>query len=157
MNTNSYSSSDRKLNSSTSAALTGADLQRLRSRTGISKRSRRRQCAHCEKRVTTYERPDVNFPAIVIVTIVTIILVKGISESASFNALMVMIKVGVLVLFIVIGVSAFQADHFANFFGAGFVGVSAAAGTIFFSFIGLDAVATAGEEVKDPQKALTRR
>jgi amino acid transporter len=69
---------------------------------------------------------------------------------------MVMIKVGVLLLFVVISVTAFQADHFANFFGAGFVGVSAAAGTIFFSFIGLDAVATAGEEVKNPQKALPR-
>jgi len=56
----------------------------------------------------------------------------------------------------VIGLTAFQADHFANFFAAGFAGVSAAAGTIFFSFIGLDAVATAGEEVKNPQKALPR-
>jgi amino acid transporter len=60
------------------------------------------------------------------------------------------------VLFAVIGFSAFNADHFSGFFVAGAAGVSAAAGTIFFSFIGLDAVATAGEEVKDPQRALPR-
>jgi amino acid transporter len=69
---------------------------------------------------------------------------------------MVIIKLGVLVLFVAIGVTAFKADHFAGFWGMGFAGVSAAAGTIFFSFIGLDAVATAGEEVNDPQRALPR-
>ena len=72
------------------------------------------------------------------------------------NAVVVIIKLAVLALFSVIGFSAFNADHFANFWGYGAAGISAAAGTIFFSFIGLDAVATAGEEVKNPQKALPR-
>ncbi|MFT3876308.1 MAG: amino acid permease [Propioniciclava sp.] len=97
----------------------------------------------------------VNLPAIVLVLLCMVLLIRGASESAKVNAAMVLIKLGVLTLFIVIGFSAFNADHFSNFFGqAG--GISAAAGTIFFSFIGLDAVATAGEEVKDPQKALPR-
>src|SRR6185436_1288593 len=66
------------------------------------------------------------------------------------------IKLSVLGLFIVIGLSAFQADRFDSFWASGSAGITAAAGTIFFSFIGLDAVATAGEEVKDPQRALPR-
>ena len=85
-----------------------------------------------------------------------LLLLRGASESARLNSIMVLIKLGVLVLFCIIGFSAFDADHFSNFFASGAAGVSAAAGTIFFSFIGLDAVATAGEEVKDPQRALPR-
>ena len=80
-----------------------------------------------------------------------VLLIRGASESARVNAIMVLIKLGVLILFAVIGFTAFDADHFSNFFGKGLAGVSAAAGTIFFSFIGLDAVATAGEEVKNPK------
>lgn len=98
----------------------------------------------------------VNLPAVVLVGLCMLLLLRGASESATVNAIMVLIKIGVLILFIVIGFSAFQADHFENFFGKGFNGISAAAATIFFSFIGLDAVATAGEEVRNPQKALPR-
>lgn len=98
----------------------------------------------------------INLPAVILVLLCMVLLIRGASESAKVNAIMVMIKLSVLVLFAAIGFSAFNADHFANFFGSGFSGVSAAAGTIFFSFIGLDAVATAGEEVKDPQRALPR-
>lgn len=98
----------------------------------------------------------INLPAVVLVLLCMLLLIRGASESAKINAIMVLIKLGVLLLFSVIGFTAFNADHFSNFFGMGFAGISAAAGTIFFSFIGLDAVATAGEEVRDPQKALPR-
>ena len=98
----------------------------------------------------------INLPAVVLVLLCMLLLIRGASESAKINAIMVLIKLGVLLLFSVIGFTAFNADHFSNFFGKGLAGISAAAGTIFFSFIGLDAVATAGEEVKDPQKALPR-
>ena len=98
----------------------------------------------------------INLPAVVLVLLCMVLLIRGASESARVNAIMVLIKLGVLTLFAVIGFTAFDADHFSNFFGKGLAGVSAAAGTIFFSFIGLDAVATAGEEVKNPQKALPR-
>ncbi len=98
----------------------------------------------------------INLPAVILLILCMLLLIRGASESATVNAIMVLIKLGVLVLFAFIGISAFNADHFSNFFGKGVAGVSAAAGTIFFSFIGLDAVSTAGEEVKNPQKALPR-
>ncbi|PYQ60832.1 MAG: amino acid permease [Acidobacteria bacterium] len=114
----------------------------------------------------------INLPAVVIVTIVTIILVKGIQESATFNATMVGIKV-VAVLF-VIGVGAFYIDRanwhpFApygwtglNFFGLNIagqqnaggqpVGMLAGAAIIFFAYIGFDSVSTHTEEAKNPQR-----
>ncbi len=113
-----------------------------------------------------------NLPAIVIVGIVTMILVKGIAESASFNATMVMIKVAAV--FFVIGVGAFFVDPanwhpFApygwtgiNIFGnhvAGQtdpggspVGMLAGAAIIFFAYIGFDSVSTHTEEAKNPQR-----
>ena len=98
----------------------------------------------------------VNLPAIVLVFLCTLLLIRGASESARVNTVMVLVKLGVLVLFVIIGLTAFQADRFDNFWAAGSAGITAAAGTIFFSFIGLDAVSTAGEEVRNPQKALPR-
>jgi amino acid transporter len=98
----------------------------------------------------------VNLPAIVLVAMCTLLLIRGASESAKVNTVMVLIKLSVLVMFIIIGLTAFEADRFDNFWASGSAGISAAAGTIFFSFIGLDAVSTAGEEVRDPQRALPR-
>ena len=76
----------------------------------------------------------INLPAVVLVLLCMVLLIRGASESARVNAIMVLIKLGVLILFAVIGFTAFDADHFSNFFGKGLAGVSAAAGTIFFSF-----------------------
>jgi amino acid transporter len=98
----------------------------------------------------------VNLPAVVLVFLCMLLLLRGVTESARINTVMVLIKVSALVLFVVIAFTAFDADHFDGFFGSGTGAVTAAAGTIFFSFIGLDAIATAGEEVKDPQRALPR-
>ena len=98
----------------------------------------------------------INLPAVVLVFLCMFLLLRGATESARVNAAMVLIKLGVLMLFVVIGLSAWNGAHFDSFFGAGIGGITAAAGTIFFSFIGLDAVATAGEEVKDPQRSLPR-
>ncbi len=96
----------------------------------------------------------VNLPAVVLVVLCTMLLVRGASESAVVNTIMVVVKLSVLVLFVVLAFTAFEGDRFEAFWGAGAAGVSAAAATIFFSFIGLDAVSTAGEEVKDPQRTL---
>lgn len=98
----------------------------------------------------------INLPAVVLVFLCAMLLIRGASESAKVNAVMVVTKIAVLLMFVVIGMMHFQGGHFQNFMGAGFAGIGAAAGTIFFSFIGLDAVATAGEEVKDPQKTMPK-
>ena len=59
-------------------------------------------------------------------------------------------------MFVIIAFTAFDADHFTDFAPFGVAGIGSAAGTIFFSYIGLDAVSTAGDEVKDPQKTMPR-
>lgn len=98
----------------------------------------------------------VNLPAMVLVFMCMLLLVRGASESVKVNTVMVIIKLSVLVMFCAISFTAFKTDSFANFWGAGGVGISAAASTIFFSFIGLDAISTAGEEVRNPQKSIPR-
>lgn len=98
----------------------------------------------------------VNLPAIVLVALCALLLIRGTRESAVVNAVMVLIKLGVLLLFGAIAFTAFNADYFADFAPMGVAGVTAAAGTIFFTFIGLDAVSTAGDEVRDPQRSLPR-
>lgn len=98
----------------------------------------------------------INLPAVVLVFLCMILLLRGATESAKLNAVMVLIKLAVLLMFAAIAFTAFRADRFDNFWAAGSSGIGAAAGSIFFSFIGLDAVATAGEEVENPQKALPR-
>jgi len=98
----------------------------------------------------------VNLPAVVLVTLCALLLIRGASESAKVNTIMVMIKLGVLAMFSAIAFTAFDADRFAEFAPFGIAGISTAAGTIFFSYIGLDAVSTAGDEVKNPQKTMPR-
>lgn len=98
----------------------------------------------------------VNLPAMVLVGMCAMLLIRGASESAIVNTVMVVIKLGVLAMFALVAFTAFNADNFANFAPFGAAGISAAAGTIFFSYIGLDAVSTAGDEVKNPQKTMPR-
>jgi basic amino acid/polyamine antiporter, APA family len=97
-----------------------------------------------------------NLPAVILIIMCALLLIRGASESALVNTVMVIIKLGVLLLFAVIAVTAFNTDHFAGFWDSGFAGITAAASTIFFSYIGLDAVSTAGDEVKDPQRTMPR-
>ncbi|WP_123026958.1 amino acid permease [Mycolicibacterium stellerae] len=98
----------------------------------------------------------VNLPAVILIVLCALLLIRGASESATVNTVMVMIKLGVLALFVILALTAYNADHFAGFWDAGFGGITLAASTIFFSFIGLDAVSTAGDEVKDPQRTMPR-
>jgi basic amino acid/polyamine antiporter, APA family len=98
----------------------------------------------------------INLPAVILIGLCALLLIRGASESARVNAIMVLIKLGVLVMFVIIAFSAFDTDHLKNFAPFGVAGIGSAAGTIFFSFIGLDAVSTAGDEVKDPQKTMPR-
>ena len=98
----------------------------------------------------------VNLPAIVLIGMCALLLIRGASESARVNAIMVLIKLGVLAMFVIIALTGFDAHRFSDFAPFGVAGIGSAAGTIFFSFIGLDAVSTAGDEVKDPQKTMPR-
>jgi amino acid transporter len=95
-----------------------------------------------------------NLPAVILVFLCALLLIRGASESAKTNAVMVLIKIGVLVLFIVLGATGWNSDNLSDFAPFGFAGITAATGIIFFSYIGLDAVSTAGEEVKDPRRTM---
>jgi amino acid transporter len=95
-----------------------------------------------------------NGPAVLLILLCTLLLIRGSSESAKVNAVMVLIKLGVLVLFVAVGLQGWESDNLSDFTPFGFAGISSAAGIIFFSYIGLDAVSTAGEEVKNPRRNL---
>ena len=96
----------------------------------------------------------VNLPAVILIGLCCMLLIRGTSHSVLVNTIMVIIKVAVLLFFIAVGITGWNVDHFANFAPFGFAGVMTGAGLIFFSFIGLDAVATAGEEAKNPRRNL---
>jgi amino acid transporter len=95
-----------------------------------------------------------NVPAFVLIWLCALLLLRGASESAKVNTVMVLIKVAVLILFIAVGITGWSSDNLSDFSPAGFDGITTAAGIIFFTYIGLDAVSTAGEEVKNPRRNL---
>jgi amino acid transporter len=95
-----------------------------------------------------------NLPAVILILLCTLLLIRGSSESAKTNAVMVVIKIGVLLLFIVLGVMGWNSKNLTPFAPFGISGIATAAGIIFFSYIGLDAVSTAGEEVKNPRRTM---
>ena len=108
-----------------------------------------------------------NLPAFLISIAVTLLLIKGIKESASFNSVIVLVKVVVVVLFIIAGIGyvnpnnlgigcAAGAPGCATFMPFGFPGVVTGAAVIFFAYIGFDAVSTAAQEAKDPQRDMPR-
>ncbi|MBL8984563.1 MAG: amino acid permease [Gemmatimonadetes bacterium] len=99
----------------------------------------------------------VNLPAALVVFLMTIILVRGVRESANFNNAMVLLKVGIILFFIAVGVFLINPSNWTNpadggFAPNGFAGVSAAAAIIFFAYIGFDAVSTAAEEAENPAR-----
>jgi basic amino acid/polyamine antiporter, APA family len=96
----------------------------------------------------------VNVPAVLLVVAVTTLLIVGVKESVRVNTAMVVATVGVLVLFVVLGATAFDAGHFSPFATGGVGGTVSAAAIIFIAYIGFDAVATSGEESKRPHRDL---
>jgi basic amino acid/polyamine antiporter, APA family len=102
-----------------------------------------------------------NLPAVLIIIVVSTILIIGISESAKFNSLIVAVKLAVVILFIGLGYFFINQDNYHPFLPAnttgefgkfGWSGVLAAAGQIFFAYIGFDAVSTAAQEAKNPKR-----
>ncbi|MDQ0229423.1 amino acid permease [Metabacillus malikii] len=96
----------------------------------------------------------VNLPAMIIILIITALLSKGMKESKQVNNIMVVIKLAIIILFIVTGVFYVKPDNWTPFAPFGFEGIITGAATVFFAYIGFDAVATASEEVKRPQRDL---
>lgn len=113
-----------------------------------------------------------NLPAVLVVLILTVILIKGIRESANLNAVMVALKVGAVLFVIIVGAFYINPDNWKDFAPYGWTGVSffgeqiaggtnakgdpagvlAGAAIIFFAYIGFDAVSTQAEEAKNPQR-----
>ncbi|NEA34904.1 amino acid permease [Streptomyces sp. SID13031] len=98
----------------------------------------------------------INLPAVVLVGMCCLLLLRGAKESARANAIMVVIKLCVLALFVVLALTGFKAGNLEPFAPEGISGISAAIPAIFFTFLGIDAVSTAGEEVKDPGRTIPR-
>ncbi|THC46789.1 amino acid permease [Massilia sp. Mn16-1_5] len=95
-----------------------------------------------------------NLPAFLIMMVLTWMLSLGVRESARVNNVMVLIKTGVVLLFIFVGVGYVKPDNWQPFMPFGMGSVMSAAALVFFAFIGFDAVTSAAEEVKNPSKDL---
>ncbi|MGD1156077.1 MAG: amino acid permease [Terriglobia bacterium] len=101
-----------------------------------------------------------NLPAAFIIALITTLLIIGIRESANFNSFIVVVKLGVVVMFIVVGALYVNRAYWHPFLPAnqgifgefGFTGVLRGAGVIFFAYIGFDAVSTAAQEARHPER-----
>jgi APA family basic amino acid/polyamine antiporter len=102
----------------------------------------------------------VNVPAIIVALAVTLLLMIGTTESARVNAVLVAIKVAALTAFVVLTLPVLNSGHFSPFAPNGWfgpegtsgMGIVGAAASIFFAYVGFDAVSTAAEETKNPQR-----
>jgi basic amino acid/polyamine antiporter, APA family len=120
-------------------------------------------------------RGIINAPALIILLLLTLLLIRGVSESATVNSIIVVVKVGIVLVFIAIGWQFIDpANHtpymipegtppvtdqagkvivdYSGFFKHGWGGVLGGAGIVFFAFIGFDAVSTAAQEAKNPKR-----
>lgn len=119
-----------------------------------------------------FEGGIINIPAILIVSLLSLVLIRGTKESAFVNNILVVVKVVVVLLFIILGWNYINPEYHVPFipdyvpahidpitgekvgaFG-GFGGIAAGAAMVFFAFIGFDAVSTAAQEAKNPQKGM---
>jgi len=116
----------------------------------------------------------INIPALVILLLLSLLLIKGTQESATVNTIIVILKVAIVLVFIVVGWGFIKAANhtpyiipanaapaklangklysYSDFFKHGWGGILAGAGVVFFAFIGFDAVSTAAQEAKNPKK-----
>jgi APA family basic amino acid/polyamine antiporter len=103
--------------------------------------------------------PAVNLTAMAAIAVVGLVLTLGVSESAAVNNILVLIKIGVLAAFVVVGVGAVQPHNWTPFvppneggFTYGWPGVVRAASILFFAYLGFETVSTAASETRNPQK-----
>ncbi len=103
-----------------------------------------------------------NLPAVIIVCLLSLLLIKGTRESAGMNNFLVILKVTVVIVFIVLGWSHIDPANYDPYIPAntgkyenfGWTGIATGAAVVFFAFIGFDAVSTAAQEAKNPQKGM---
>src|SRR5207249_3190719 len=98
----------------------------------------------------------VNLPASIIVLLITWLLMLGVRESARANNIMVAVKLVALTLFVIVGVMHIDPANYHPFAPNGFRGIHQGAAIVFFAYIGFDAISTAAEETKDPQRNMPR-
>ena len=103
---------------------------------------------------TGVEGAVMNLPAMLIVLVITALLVRGVRESARFNAVMVAVKLAAILFFIIMGAGYVKPENWSPFMPYGIQGIAAAAAVVFFAYIGFDAVSTTAEEAKNPQRDL---
>lgn len=111
---------------------------------------------------TPFDGGIINLPAVFIVIVMSLVLVKGTSESALVNNLIVFLKVAIVIIFIIIGFKYIRPENLTplipenqgEFGKFGFSGIIRAAAIVFFAYIGFDAVSTAAQETKNPKKAM---
>ncbi|PTQ12832.1 amino acid permease [Sphingomonas oleivorans] len=94
----------------------------------------------------------INIPAMFVALVITWLLVLGTKESAFVNAILVAIKIVALTVFVILSIPVMNMENFQPFAPLGMGGISAAAASIFFAYVGFDAVSTAAEETKNPQR-----
>ena len=94
------------------------------------------------------------FPAFLIIFILTVLLVRGIRESAEANNIMVAIKIGAILIFLVVGGALVNPSNWKPFAPSGFGGIVTGGAIVFFTYIGFDSVSTAAEESRNPQRDL---
>src|SRR5947209_3086136 len=95
-----------------------------------------------------------NIPAFLIVMVLTMVLVRGIRESAETNNVMVLLKIAAIIAFVIAGAQFIHPTNWHPFYPNGWSGVLTGGSIIFFTYIGFDSVSTAAEEAKNPQKDL---
>jgi APA family basic amino acid/polyamine antiporter len=95
-----------------------------------------------------------NIPAFLIIFLLTVLLVRGIRESAEANNVMVAIKIGAILIFLVVGGMLVNPHNWQPFAPSGFGGIVTGGAIVFFTYIGFDSVSTAAEESKNPQRDL---
>lgn len=103
-----------------------------------------------------------NLPAVIIVLLLSLLLIKGTRESAGMNNFLVILKVAVVLIFIILGWSHIDPANYEPYIPAntgkyehfGWTGIASGAAVVFFAFIGFDAVSTAAQEAKNPQKGM---
>ena len=111
---------------------------------------------------TIIDNGIVNLPAIFIVCMLSLLLIRGTEGSAALNNFLVVLKVAVVLIFIALGWSHINPDNYVpyipentgNYENFGWSGIATGAAVVFFAFIGFDAVSTAAQEAKNPQKGM---